>query len=860
MRAFLILIFFDLAVLGYSQGSLFKNYSVSEGLISNTVYFVFQDAQKRIWAGTDAGISFYDGFEWKSISEKEGLSDNVVLQLHQDSQGRIWLLTENGEPSFIDSIVHNPSNTPFLRNINPKCYLYGFYEDEMGTIWIGSHYKGIYSVDKNNEVNHYLWPTSGRLHKSYEFASFKGDLRILTSLGVRHLDKNKTITSIGATLAEQLDNLHGTKIDSFFVVGNNRDILLLDFNGTLHGKDENITEENIIHISQMDSSHVWVGTMDGYYEYNFVDKSLKGPILKGQSITSLSYDHEGGIWVSTLDNGLLYNGHPSSEYITGSESLPNNKVESLFYLNGLVWLGFKNGYFGNVQDNRVIIGKNSRVVGEGKLTDAEFFNDKIYLAQGDLICIDETDTIIYDLYTREFACIDSGIYIANYAGVHFIPWQDLDQLGHPGGSVVRNNLSKSKYVAFEGNCRAIELIGSELWIGTTEGAFRLSNTVSRMLPQSEITDIETYNGTIWLSTLGNGVYQYMNNRFTHIHGENVNCKKLYADAQGNIWAITNKGIAVLYSQGGKKMLHTYDESNGISLPISSMLVLEKDIWLAGPRGLQKLKIDKLNAPLPSLELEIYTEDGVIKDSEELHTTYNNNAFSFHLVSCTYRQKPQFYYRLNKDDSWRSVGGNELTLEAMEPGHYTIQMKSEGLGGKSSSIRTFYITISPPFWRTWAFKIAVACIIIILIYSMFRLRVLQYNKETVKETFQLIRQRIKKEHFIVVKDVKNGALTKLLINEILWIKGADNYVEITLMKSQITVRSTMKAILMQLNDKGKFLRIHQSYIVNPARVTGISATMVFIGENSFPIGRTYAPKVKELKKLLKKTLKTKKAHK
>jgi DNA-binding LytR/AlgR family response regulator len=83
-----------------------------------------------------------------------------------------------------------------------------------------------------------------------------------------------------------------------------------------------------------------------------------------------------------------------------------------------------------------------------------------------------------------------------------------------------------------------------------------------------------------------------------------------------------------------------------------------------------------------------------------------------------------------------------------------------------------------------------------------------------------------------------SLVKVNLDEVLYIEGLANYVQIQLLgKKPIISRLTMKQILEKLPD-GEFLRVHRSFIVPIQRVTAVRLGMIYLQEKTIPVGRTY----------------------
>jgi DNA-binding LytR/AlgR family response regulator len=82
------------------------------------------------------------------------------------------------------------------------------------------------------------------------------------------------------------------------------------------------------------------------------------------------------------------------------------------------------------------------------------------------------------------------------------------------------------------------------------------------------------------------------------------------------------------------------------------------------------------------------------------------------------------------------------------------------------------------------------------------------------------------------------LVKVVIADILFIEGLDNYLKIhRRAEHPLVLRLTMKAMLEKLPATA-FVRIHRSYIVALDRIESIRNKMIVIGDDELPIGSSY----------------------
>ena len=87
--------------------------------------------------------------------------------------------------------------------------------------------------------------------------------------------------------------------------------------------------------------------------------------------------------------------------------------------------------------------------------------------------------------------------------------------------------------------------------------------------------------------------------------------------------------------------------------------------------------------------------------------------------------------------------------------------------------------------------------------------------------------------IIVKDGFQSV--KIDLNDILFIKSENVYIDIQTTTKKITIRKSLDAFLKELND-ANFIKVHRSYVVNKAKITNKKTTSVFIEEFEIPISR------------------------
>lgn len=104
-----------------------------------------------------------------------------------------------------------------------------------------------------------------------------------------------------------------------------------------------------------------------------------------------------------------------------------------------------------------------------------------------------------------------------------------------------------------------------------------------------------------------------------------------------------------------------------------------------------------------------------------------------------------------------------------------------------------------------------------------------------ELHLLKKDQSNQQEFLFLKD--GYEQVRVLLNEIIYIEAAGNYLNVVLSAKKIVTRMTLNEML-ELLPAQKFTRIHRSYIVANDNVTRYNKQFIFINEMDIPIGANY----------------------
>ncbi len=160
-----------------------------------------------------------------------------------------------------------------------------------------------------------------------------------------------------------------------------------------------------------------------------------------------------------------------------------------------------------------------------------------------------------------------------------------------------------------------------------------------------------------------------------------------------------------------------------------------------------------------------------------------------------------------------------------------------------------------------FKAVLICLappIILAIYDKLK-EFKQQNESLVTEKKTIQKKVEKYEEDILNKSIdfiseNNAENLSLLIAEVVFIKSADNYVEIVYMEGdhfkKKLIRNTLKNIELQIKQYSNFIRCHRTCIVNTHYIERLNSiynnhSLIIRGyDESLPVSRQYFIKVKE----------------
>jgi len=232
-------------------------------------------------------------------------------------------------------------------------------------------------------------------------------------------------------------------------------------------------------------------------------------------------------------------------------------------------------------------------------------------------------------------------------------------------------------------------------------------------------------GRLWIGTQ-NGLFCLNGNEGAPARIANLanNCiRSLVLDADGNVWAGTSYGVSritptVLNLGADDGIPATAMMDRAACLTDDGRLVFAVGGGLAVAFRPGELICEE--KPLPVVITNI-TVNGEPVTAIDTALSYSQNHLTFQFSTLNYAtpSHDRYRYRLHGlEREWNTVPdgfavGKTATYKALPPGHYTFQVQASAASGVWGPVTELAFTISPPWWLTWWMKIAYLLLALLL---------------------------------------------------------------------------------------------------------------------------------------------------
>ena len=702
----------------------------------NTPLSIGEDGQARLWVGTQTGgLNLLDpeGGDFTRFRHIPGRDDSLahddVRALLEDGNDGLWVGTYGGGLDRLDVQTgtfihhrHDPDDPGTLADDRVT----SLYRDRNGNLWVGTYGGGLDRLD----------PETGRfvhhLHDDRDSSSLAGNL-------VRAICEDHTGSlwvAMDGTGLDRLDRASGR------------------FAHFRHDpRDETSLSADRVWSLFEDRSHVlWVGTYGGglskvevgrerfrHYRNDPGDPSS----LSHNIVWSFVEDRDGYLWIGTDSGGLNRMDRKTGRCRhflhnpANPNSLSHNTVRVLMADRyGMLWVGTHGGGLDRLDPRTLTFTHYSHDP-----------NDPSSLAWNELRSVMQDRS--------------GALWIGTYGG-------GLDRLDPRTGRIThhRHDPEDPTSLASDIVREVVEDTDGSLWVATQGGGLDRFDPTTGVFthhraavddPASLSSDyvfavLLARDGTLWVGTYGGGLNRLDRDsgRFiTYTTEQGLIHDSIYAmleDDDGNLWISTLNGLCRFDPRNGD--FQNYDVRDGLQSNEFNGAAAYKsaagELFFGGINGfnaffpgeirgnLQVPPVVITDFQLSNRSVRVGREaDGrrlLARDiayTDAITLSHRDDLVSFEFAALHYvaPERNQYSYRLEGlQDSWIAADASQrfVTFTDLPTGRYVLRVRGANSDGvwnqKGTSLR---ITVTPPFWATWWFRLAALAAIAGLVLAAHR---------------------------------------------------------------------------------------------------------------------------------------------
>ncbi len=750
----LVFFFFIVPVILIAQNPFHRVYDTKYSIPSAEAYDCIQDDDGYLWFSTDHGLVRFDGYLFRAYGIEDGLPENSVFIFRKDDKGRIWFNSFGGKLAYIEKgkIVPYAYNEVLdslmrARNTTRSSVFLSYYVDDRYQAHVFMANVGNIEVDSLGRLSEKKDPPNQNLQLMFDpmgKAYFEGPKDLVFDSVVVQSGQSRIAVSLSG-IEKNLRigrNLFALKLDQKVVVGYQFSALLIGPQG-----EEKIFKcpHYIVSVDMDSSGQIWLLTLGGGSYIFDKELNLLHHYFEGESFTGFEQDHEGGIWLSSLNNGFFY--IPTTDHfaLSAEAGLPNELVVTIEYDDrAQLWIAYADGQI-IVLKNDKTTQLNIKLRPYEKINEMAFdeCNRRIWLGTNMRLLYSSvlqkkffevnpsytSDLSFFDVRSMDFDPVSCKLWLGGYGGISHI--QNTGKMQRFKSSY--NNLFKERFEALE--------IGQDhcLWVGTSIGLYRLCDSVlffygdKYPISKNRITALHFSADTLWIGTRGYGLFMLARDtlmQFTTTDGLPSNSVNAIGILNRKLLVGTNEGLALLalpISEANKSGIKTMGYRELVSKQIEKIIVGGDSVFVATKLGISILR--NLDKPSPAFEMplhirEVFVENRPVGLKENLRIPYNENSITIEYFGISLIKTGKLTYRhrlVGLEEDW--VENQQIVAQYpyLPAGSYRFEVEVRHAEGHwSASPATFSFVVLKPFWYKWEFILFAGIVTIALFVIGVRL--------------------------------------------------------------------------------------------------------------------------------------------
>lgn len=643
--------------------------------VSNNIWTICEDKYGMLWVGTGNGLYNFDKASEKftainyDSTDSGSIADNEFGSIYQDKEGSLWFGTQAGLDKYdfeTGKFIHywnDYTNRGAPWTVASKHRINAIFEDELGTLWLGTNGGLVEFNPKEGKFFTYLFNPGNSLNR---ITAICQDLSI-NSLWIAAFGGVFTFDRQSKKFKQQ--NTEGNyayrERSGTIWIGTNTELKKISQKKKPFKKYpfNNITNA----VSNGTEGILWVFAYGDWWKKFDISKEQFVPYSFGNDF--LYYVYPDGELAFLKPDGSFYIRDSLGHVIFFSDSSHKQFNTTLSF----GWKSNKGYYVGSHGGGLFLLDPHTNKISEIKnLKEVIYYifedtHSLLWLAtySGKLFC-----------YNHEKNTMEE--YTSRAKNLSNISMRQISQ-------IYEDQKGRLWFTTINGLTMYERSTNSFIYF--TEGNGLLSNNVLGML--------EDDKGFLWLNT-SRGISRFDPDKVQFKNYDAYYGIESAADVYYGWGCRTRNGE--MYFAGAKGITRFHPDS-------------VRDNPFIPPIVITSFK--KFDKPFPF--------------SNEIHLPFNENFISFEFAALSYisPERNQYAYMMEGlDRDWvYSSTRRYAAYQNLEPGEYVFRVKGSNNDGVWNEIGTsIAIFISPPWWKTWWAYILYSILIISLIYFTWKMQI------------------------------------------------------------------------------------------------------------------------------------------
>ncbi|HEY8935751.1 MAG TPA: two-component regulator propeller domain-containing protein [Cyclobacteriaceae bacterium] len=886
---------------------------VGSGLSNSNITFILQDSKGFLWFGTQDGLNKFDGYNFKVYrnipDDTASLLTNTVNYIFEDSQKKIWVSTRSGGLQYYDNKLDRFVR---IKEFSVNSHILQITEDDNKNVWITG-------IRDFNALVAQLDRSTGKW-KSFILFPSKEPVESLVResedefwIGIRRggfLKWNKKTNTVKRYLHDPKNSESPVCFDIHQILKDDNGHLWIASNEGLSKfeiKSEKFTNftanpsrpgsllVNPVKQITWADGHLWLATENGGLSRmdtttnqftNFLFDKNDPTSLSDNSVWSVYRDHQNRIWIGTFSKGLCVIDKLQNKFSQLDIVLENDIVNAIHQDHKeRIWIGTEGGivlkdkngvkYYKHEADQKGSLSSNPI------LSIYEDSQNRMWFGTwaGGLNRYDEkTDRFVSYLPSEKNvkSLSDPNVYsileysktkellVASYKGLNILTdekkgtFENYKENDNAANNYIRTIYEDSYGNVWLGTIQELNLFDTKnkkivrLDTGTNKKEIKASKLVNYIL--------EDKKKRLWVATtlgLEMIIDKKIIKRFTTKDGlPNDIVNGILEDDKGNLWLSTTEGISRFNPDN--KTFQNYNVSDGLlsnEFKPNACFKNKDGLFFFGGKGINVFDPDKIRhnpyvPPVYITDFKIFNKsvtigekDSLLKshisETKEIYLPPRYNVFSFEFAALNFSSsnKNRYAYKLEGFDSdWNYVENQRsATFTNLDPATYTFRVKAcnnDGLWNETGA--SLVIHVLPPFWKTWWFKTMAGILIISLAIGYYKIRVNSIKQQNKKLEILVANRTAELQHTnqeLVNRDEEIQTQNNELYNQREIIEKQNNEIIQRNMTLEEEVKNRTKDLIEYNQQLEQFAFISAHNLRAPvARILGLGNILSFVRKN------------------------------